>query len=82
MGQGEFNCGASFQADFILNYFHSKFLNFPKISSQILNFLPAQLAGWNYQNHPDTSLYNYCKIQQFYSSYQPRISYFHLNKGW
>ena len=55
--QGDFNCGASFQADFILNYFLSNFLKFsqissnflklPQISSQILHFLPACLAGWN-----------------------------------
>ena len=30
-----------------LNYFLSNFLNFPQISSQILHFLPARLAGWN-----------------------------------
>ena len=55
--QGDFNCGASFQADFILNYFLSNFPKFsqissnflkpPQISSQILHFLPARLAGWN-----------------------------------
>ena len=55
--QGDFNCGASFQADFILNYFLSNFLKFsqissnflklPQISSQILHLLPAWLANWN-----------------------------------
>ena len=35
--QGDFNCGASSKADFILNYF----LKFPQISSQMLHFLPA-----------------------------------------
>ena len=54
--QGDFNCGASFQAHFILNYFLSNFLNFsqiysnipkfPQISSQILNlFYPCWQAG-------------------------------------
>ena len=48
--QGDFICGASPQADFILNYFLSDFLVYlqvPQISSQILNFFPAWLAGWN-----------------------------------
>ena len=41
--QGDFNCGASSQADFILNYFLSNFLKFPlkfSISSQ-----PSWQAG-------------------------------------
>ena len=45
--QGDLNCGVSSQADFILNYFLSNFLKFLQISSQILHFLPARLAGWN-----------------------------------
>ena len=53
ISQGDFNCRASSQADFILNYFlsnvlkcpqmSSNFLKFPQISSQILHFLQA---GW------------------------------------
>ena len=39
--QGDFNCGASSQADFFLNYFLSKVLKFTQISSQILHFLTA-----------------------------------------
>ena len=39
LSQGDFNCGASSKADFILNYFLSKFLNFPKISSNFLKQL-------------------------------------------
>ena len=52
--QGDFNCGTSSKADFILNYFHSNssiFLNFPQFSSQILHFLPPRLAGLN-KSHP------------------------------
>ena len=45
--QGDLNCGASSQADFFLNYFLSKVLKFTKISSQILHFLTARLAGWS-----------------------------------
>ena len=44
LNQGDFNCGASSQADFILNYFLSKVLKFTKKSSQILHFLTARLA--------------------------------------
>ena len=44
--QGDFNCGASSHADFFLNYFLSKVLKFTQISSQILRFLTARLAGW------------------------------------
>ena len=36
--QGDFNCGASSQTDFILNYFLSKSLKFPHISTKILKF--------------------------------------------
>ena len=45
--QGDSNCEASSQADLILNYFLSNFLKIPQISSKILHFLPAWLAGWN-----------------------------------
>ena len=45
--QGDINCGASSQDDFILNYFLANFPKFPQISPQILLFLPAWLAGWN-----------------------------------
>ena len=44
---GDIYCGASSQADFILNYFLSNFLTFPQTSSQIHYFLQAWLAGWN-----------------------------------
>ena len=40
LSKGDFNCGASSKADFILNYFLSKFLNFPKISSNFLSNSP------------------------------------------
>ena len=33
------------------SWLHSEL--FPQISSQILHFLPARLAGWNNQSHPD-----------------------------
>ena len=44
LSQGDFNCGASSKADFILNYFLSKFLNFPKISSNFLKQLKPSLT--------------------------------------
>ena len=37
--QGDFNCGASSQADFILNYFLSNFLKFSQISTNFPKFL-------------------------------------------
>ena len=44
--QGDFNFGASSQAVFILNYFLSKFFNFPQISSQIFHsFQPGWQTG-------------------------------------
>ena len=36
--QGNINCGASSQADFNLNYFLSKFVDFPKIASIFIKF--------------------------------------------
>ena len=51
--QGNFNCGASSQAGFILNYFLSNLPKFPQISSHFLHFLPARLAGWNSYSNPD-----------------------------
>ena len=50
ISQGDFNCRASSQADFILNYFLSNVLNFPQISPNFLSNSPfptSQLAGWN-----------------------------------
>ena len=41
--QGDINCGASSQADFILNYFLLNLLKFPLKFS----ILPARLAGNN-----------------------------------
>ena len=38
ISQGDFNCRASSQADFILNYFLSNVLNFPQISSNFPKF--------------------------------------------
>ena len=38
--QGNLNCGASSQADFILKYFFSKFLKFP------LKFSISSQPGW------------------------------------
>ena len=67
--QGDSNCGASSQANFILNYFFSNFLSnflqFPQILSQILHFLPARLAGWNNQSHPgdqEDIAYKFCRM--------------------
>ena len=37
--QGVFDCGASSQADFILNYFLSNFLKFSQISTNFPKFL-------------------------------------------
>ena len=50
ISQGDFNCRASTQADFILNYFLSNVLNFPQISPNFLSnspFSTSRLAGWN-----------------------------------
>ena len=48
--QGDFDCGASFQADFILNYFLSNYLKFPQISSNCLKltlkFSISSQPGW------------------------------------
>ena len=45
--QGDFNCGASSQADFILNHFLSKFLNSPKFSLKFpLKFSISSQPGW------------------------------------
>ena len=41
--QGDINCGASSQADFILNYFLSNFLNFLKFP---LKFSISSQPGW------------------------------------
>ena len=40
ISQGDFNCRASSQADFILNYFLSNFLKFLHISSNFLSNSP------------------------------------------